>query len=155
MCSNSGSGESSSCVASSMLAVLSSVSAPHCCQPTAVLLLPCAQLWALKADNGDVRIALLNKDLSQSCNFDVRVESWACAKDGTLARLLPGDGSGGMDSKGPIYWQGQTYKNAGYTGKLQGQVRSISIPAKKASDGRLSYVVAMPAASGALLICTK
>jgi hypothetical protein len=60
-----------------------------------------------------------------------------------------------MFSKGPIYWQGQTYMNAGYTGKLQGQVRSISIPAKKASDGRLSYVVAMPAASGALLICTK
>jgi hypothetical protein len=64
-----------------------------------------------------MRIAIINKDGQQSCTVNINLGQQYC-KQATLSRMLSPNG---LLGKADITWQGQTYENAGYTGKLQGQ----------------------------------
>lgn len=108
------------------------------------------QVYALKADGGDVRIALINKDVDKPCNIDVRVDAKFCSNKATLSRMLPG--SKGIFSKGGISWMGQTYENAGFEGKLQGQVEQAIVRPQLSAGKPCSYNIGLPAASAALLV---
>jgi hypothetical protein len=107
------------------------------------------QIHALRAST-EVRIALLNKDIEKSCNLDLAVENNFCTENAVLSWLLPGPK--GMMSKGGITWQGQHYLDAGTTGKLGGIKQVMAAPLRHFGDGRCGYTVAMPAATGALLV---
>lgn len=117
------------------------------CTTTAMNLM---QVWALKADNGQIRIVLINKDELINCNIRVNIPSNLCGKPATLTRMVPNNQ--GMYAKGGIYFQGQTYENAGYSGQLQGKYESFSVPAQKFSDGKCGFKVPVPAASAALVL---
>lgn len=107
------------------------------------------QIHALRAPT-EVRVALLNKDIEKSCNLDLVLEDKFCTKNAVLSWLLPGPQ--GMMSKGGITWQGQHYLDAGTTGKLGGVRQVMPVPLRRFGDGRCGYTVAMPAATGALLV---
>jgi hypothetical protein len=108
------------------------------------------QVYALKSDSGDVRIALINKDVDKPCNVDVRVDAKFCSNKATLSRMLPG--SRGIFTKGGITWMGQTYENSGLTGKLQGHVEQVAVRPQLFAGKPCSYNIGLPAASAALLV---
>lgn len=59
------------------------------------------KVWALRADNGELRMALINKSEKKSCNVCVAVsDKKYCSKQATMSRLLPG--SDGIFSKGEL-----------------------------------------------------
>ncbi|WIA22326.1 hypothetical protein OEZ85_004640 [Tetradesmus obliquus] len=108
------------------------------------------KIWALKADMGDLRMALLNKDEARNCNVRLIVDPQYCKKAGILTRLLPGPE--GIFSKGMITWQGQTYEGSGLTGKIQGSKAVQQLMPVKTKDGkRCKFEVPVPSASGAIL----
>jgi hypothetical protein len=113
---------------------------------------PCAQLWGLKTNAGDVRAVVINKDGWKDCNIDLAIPEWACKSTGTLIRLLPG--KNGINSKGGgmTIW-GQTYENAGYTGKLQNQKHSSQVWPWKDKSQRSVYSFSVPRATGVIMIC--
>ncbi|WIA42782.1 hypothetical protein OEZ86_008721 [Tetradesmus obliquus] len=109
------------------------------------------KIWALKADMGDLRMALLNKDEARNCNVRLIVDPQYCKKAGILTRLLPGPE--GIFSKGMITWQGQTYEGSGLTGKIQGSKTVQQLMPVKTKDGkRCKFEVPVPSASGAILV---
>ncbi|WIA13252.1 hypothetical protein OEZ85_006841 [Tetradesmus obliquus] len=108
------------------------------------------KVYALKSDGGDVRIALINKDVDKPCNVDVRVDSKFCSNKASLSRMLPG--RLGIFSKGGITWHGQTYENSGFTGKLQNAVEQVAVRPQLFAGKPCSYNIGLPAASAALLV---
>jgi hypothetical protein len=114
-----------------------------------LLLLLLLQIHALKADNGDLRIMLLNKDAKLNCNARVKVPGQYC-KTSALTRLLPGPQ--GLNGKGGISWQGQTYDNAGHDGELQGEKVVQWVDKRTFKDGRCGFEIALPAATAALIV---
>lgn len=113
------------------------------------------QIWALKASDSVLRVVLLNKDSSKSCNVKVMIPdaSHLCkqGQKAELSRLLPGPE--GMSSKAGLSWQGQHYDDASVatSGKLVGDKAVAQVFATKDADG-CAYVVGMPKTSGALLV---
>lgn len=106
------------------------------------------KVWALRADDGDLRVAILNKDADSGCNVVVTVEQPEyCGKPATLSRLLPG--KEGMKAKAGITWRGQTYDTTADGRPVGAQVTEAVAPA--AAGGRCTYAVPMPVASGAVL----
>ncbi|KAI8474854.1 MAG: hypothetical protein J3K34DRAFT_406796 [Monoraphidium minutum] len=111
------------------------------------------KVWGLAPDGGGLRVALLNKDLYENCNVAVSVEAQHCGfagRRGALHRLMPG--AKGMESKDGLTWRGQTYDSSS-SGKLLGETVATEVLPEIADfwSGRCKYVVAMPAASGAVL----
>lgn len=107
------------------------------------------KVWGLKADNGQLRIVLINKDESVHCNLRVNVPGNFCARPAVMTRMLPDER--GIYAKGGIYFQGQNYDNSGYTGKLQGQYENFSLKPEKFKDGKCGFRVPVPAASAAIV----
>lgn len=107
------------------------------------------QIWALRTDNGRLRIVLINKDEFINCNMRINIPGSYCGKPASMTRMLPN--RFGMRAKGGIYFQGQTYENAGYSGRLQGQYESFALAPQKFKDGKCGFKVPMPAASAALV----
>lgn len=113
------------------------------------------QLWALKAGDNTLRIAILNKDANKNCNVKVTIaDASHLCKEGQkaeLSRLLPGPQ--GMSSKSGLSWQGQHYDDSSSygQGKLVGDKATAAVTATKDGDG-CGYLVGMPKSSGALLI---
>jgi hypothetical protein len=113
------------------------------------------QLWALKAGDSTLRVAILNKDSGKNCNVKITIpDASHMCKEGQkaeLSRLLPGPE--GMLSKTGLSWQGQHYEDASVaaSGKLVGDKQTATVTATKDGDG-CAYVVGMPKTSGALLI---
>ncbi|KAF6259983.1 hypothetical protein COO60DRAFT_937688 [Scenedesmus sp. NREL 46B-D3] len=107
------------------------------------------KIHALRANNGELRIMLLNKDAQRNCNARIKVPGQYC-KTSALTRLLPGPQ--GMRSKGGISWQGQTYHNAGHEGEIKGQKEVQWVDRKTFKDGRCGFEIAMPAATAALIV---
>lgn len=128
-----------------------------------VLLLSCThtlsphllQLWALKAGEGTLRLAILNKDSNKNCNIKILIpDASHMCKEGQkaeLSRLLPGPE--GMNSKTGLSWQGQHYDDASVAanGKLVGTKQTATVTATKDGDSCV-WVVGMPKTSGALLV---
>jgi hypothetical protein len=112
------------------------------------LLVFALQVWALKSKSGDMRIAVINKDGQQSCTVNVNLDKQYC-KQATLSRLLS---PGGVLGKADITWQGQTYENAGYTGKLQGQQQLQQLLPQAQSNSSCVFAVSVSASSAALLV---
>jgi hypothetical protein len=112
------------------------------------------QVWALRADNGDLRVALINKDDTGNCNMKLWIDDKRFCRTANISRLLPGQA--GLKSKGNITWQGQTYENAGFTGKIQGtQVTQTIEPKQYPKVGRCGFEIPVPASSAALLVAKK
>jgi hypothetical protein len=113
------------------------------------------QLWALKAGDSTLRVAILNKDSGKNCNVRITIPdaSHMCreGQKAELSRLLPGPE--GMLSKSRLSWQGQHYDDASVaaSGKLVGDKQTATVTATKDADG-CAYLVGMPKTSGALLI---
>ncbi|WIA40051.1 hypothetical protein OEZ86_013470 [Tetradesmus obliquus] len=107
------------------------------------------KIHALKADNGDLRIMLLNKHAKADCNARIKVPAQYC-KTSELTRLLPGPQ--GMQSKGGISWQGQTYDNAGHDGEIQGEKVVQMVQRRSFKDGRCGFEIALPATTAALIV---
>jgi hypothetical protein len=64
------------------------------------------KVWALRSDNGELRLALINKSEKKSCNICVAVsDKKYCSKQATMSRLLPGPE--GIFSKGELQCVGQ------------------------------------------------
>lgn len=119
--------------------------------PPLLLLL---QVWALRADNGDLRIALINKDDAINCNMKLWIDDKRFCRTASISKLLPGQA--GIKSKGNITWQGQTYENAGFTGKIQGSTVVMQIESKQYPKvGKCGFEVPVPASSAALLVAKK
>lgn len=116
---------------------------------------PGLQVWGLMADNGDMRVVIINKDDAIHCNMKVWFDDARyCKKPGTLSRLLPGED--GIKSKTGITWQGQTYEGSGYSGKLQGAKLTQQIqPEDFSKMGKCGFQVPVPASSAALLVASK
>ena len=110
------------------------------------------QVWALRSDADQIRIAVINKDLDKSCNMDIRLEQKFCSGRATLSRLLPG--KLGVQSKAGVTWQGQHYIGANTTGTLQGKRETEAVVAKLHPGNPCSYEVAVPRTSAALLVVT-
>lgn len=113
------------------------------------------QIWALKADKGDLRIVFLNKDEALNCNVKVMVDKPYCGSPASLARLL--SGPSGIFSKGDeITWQGQTYANAGFSGQIQGQKQvQVLKPQLTKDPAKCRFEVPIPYASGGVLIAKR
>eukprot|EP00878_Enallax_costatus_P027293 GHUV01029362.1.p1 GENE.GHUV01029362.1~~GHUV01029362.1.p1 ORF type:complete len:133 (-),score=15.26 GHUV01029362.1:335-733(-) len=115
------------------------------------------QVWALKAGTGNntLRVAILNKDSTISCNMKIMIpdapQFCSQGQKATLSRLTPGPD--GMASRDGIEWQGQHYEDASVaqTGKIGGPKAVGTVYATKDADG-CAYVVGMPKTSGALLV---
>lgn len=113
------------------------------------------QIWALKAGEGTLRVAVLNKDSNRHCNIRVTIpDAPHLCKEGSkaeLSRLLPGPQ--GMSSKSGLTWQGQTYHDSSAygSGKLVGDKATAMVAATKDGEG-CAYVIGMPKSSGALLV---
>jgi hypothetical protein len=105
------------------------------------------KVWSLLADDGSLRVAILNKDGDASCNVNVNLEGRFCGKSGRLSRLMPG--IKGMDSYRGITWQGQTYDET-TNGYRRGD-RAVDYVAPRYANGKCSMTVPMPPASGAVL----
>lgn len=108
------------------------------------------QVWALKADNGQLRVVLINKDELINCNLRVNIPANYCKKPAVLTRMLPNND--GIYSKRGIYFQGQSYEGAGYSGQLQGKYESFNLSPQKFKDGKCGYTVPVPAASAAIVL---
>jgi hypothetical protein len=93
-------------------------------------------------------VAIINKDEKKSCNIKIKVEKQYC-KQATLSRLLS---PGGLLGKAGITWQGQTYENAGFTGKLQGQPQLQQLLPQTQTSSSCIFAVPVFAASAALLV---
>jgi hypothetical protein len=106
------------------------------------------QVWALTSRAGDLRMAIINKDEQQSCNVNIKLDKQYC-KQASLSRLLS---PGGLLGKAGITWQGQSYENAGYTGKLQGQQQLQQLLPQAQANSSCVFAVPIPAASAALLV---
>lgn len=144
-CGAASKGDAETAVARPRSAVLMTLPLPRCvCGACA------SQLWALRSDGGEVRVALLNKDEARGCNMELHMEPRFCSSRATLGRLLPGPL--GMASKTGITWQGQHYVGATTTGKLQGTRDMSKAPLRQFAGGKCGYVVTLPPASAALLI---
>jgi hypothetical protein len=111
--------------------------------------------WATVDARGVLRVAAINKEERLGCNLELRIGSvnWGKA---TVLRMLPG--ADGLRSKGGITWAGQTYDGT-TDGRIRGQreaqtVAPVKLDAEqigmKFAPG-LSYTVAMPALSGAVI----
>lgn len=112
------------------------------------------KVWALRADNGDLRIALINKDDAINCNMKLWIDDKRFCRTASISKLLPGQA--GIKSKGNITWQGQTYENAGFTGKIQGSTVVMQIESKQYPKvGKCGFEVPVPASSAALLVAKK
>ncbi len=113
------------------------------------------QLWALKAGENTLRLAILNKDVNKHCNIKISIPAAGhLCKEGQkaeLSRLLPGPQ--GMNSKSGLSWQGQHYEDSSSygSGKLQGDKATATVTATKDGDG-CAFVIGMPKSSAALLI---
>jgi hypothetical protein len=113
------------------------------------------KMWALKADDGSLRVAVLNKDTKQACNVRVQVldapQYCRAGQRAELSRLLPGPE--GINSKGGMEWQGQHYEDAAVatTGKLVGAKQIAAVTAATDAAG-CAYMLGMPTASAALLV---
>lgn len=107
-----------------------------------------SQVWALKSKSGELRVALINKDEQQGCSVSVKLGKQYC-NQAILSRLLS---PGGLLGKAGITWQGQSYANAGYTGKLQGQLQLQQLLPQAQANSSCVYTVPVPAASAALLV---
>eukprot|EP00882_Tetradesmus_deserticola_P013347 GHRQ01014170.1.p1 GENE.GHRQ01014170.1~~GHRQ01014170.1.p1 ORF type:complete len:185 (-),score=28.84 GHRQ01014170.1:197-751(-) len=111
------------------------------------------QVWALRADNGDLRVALINKDDVGNCNMKLLIDDKRFCRTASISRLLPGDK--GLKSK-DITWQGQSYVGAGFTGKIQGsKVVQFIQPKQYPKTGRCGFEIPVRASSAALLIAKK
>ena len=111
--------------------------------------------WALVDARGVLRVAAINKEERLSCNLQLRIGSTAWGR-ATVSRMLPG--VDGLRSKGGITWAGQTYDGS-TDGVIRGarDVQAVE-PARLPADAigmkfapGLSYTVAMPALSGAVI----
>eukprot|EP00882_Tetradesmus_deserticola_P012264 GHRQ01012998.1.p1 GENE.GHRQ01012998.1~~GHRQ01012998.1.p1 ORF type:complete len:237 (+),score=52.89 GHRQ01012998.1:871-1581(+) len=111
------------------------------------------KVWALRADNGDLRVALINKDDVGNCNMKLLIDDKRFCRTASISRLLPGDK--GLKSK-DITWQGQSYVGAGFTGKIQGSKVVQFIQLKQyPKTGRCGFEIPVRASSAALLIAKK
>jgi hypothetical protein len=108
------------------------------------------QLYAVKAANEELRIAILNKDIDKSCNMELKLEHTHCQGKATLSRMLPGHG--GIFSKAGVTIRGQHYMEAGITGKIQGKVESEALAPIAMPDGSCKIVVSAPAITGTILV---
>jgi hypothetical protein len=104
--------------------------------------------WSLLADDGSLRVAILNKDAYTPCNVVVNLEARYCSGPGELSRMMPG--RRGMDSKSGVTWQNQTYDATENGVRMGGQVIERVAP-KWGNDGKCQMTVPMPVASGAVL----
>eukprot|EP00882_Tetradesmus_deserticola_P033502 GHRQ01038275.1.p1 GENE.GHRQ01038275.1~~GHRQ01038275.1.p1 ORF type:complete len:228 (+),score=62.39 GHRQ01038275.1:174-857(+) len=107
------------------------------------------KIHAVLADSGDLRILLLNKDAQRNCNARVKVPSRYC-KSSALTWLLPGPK--GIQCKGGITWQGQSYDGAGHDGQIQGQKQVQWVQKRTFQDGRCGFEIPMPAVTAALIV---
>lgn len=115
----------------------------------------CSQLWALKAGDTTLRLAVINKDTKRTCNVKIMIpdapQFCTMGQPAELSRLLPG--SQGIDSKGGLSWQGQHYDDSSVAlaGQLVDEKQVATVWATQDADG-CAYVVGMPKASAALLV---
>jgi hypothetical protein len=106
-------------------------------------------VWPLLADDGMLRVAILNKDIDVPCNVRLSLEPAYCTTPATLSRLMPG--AKGMASKDGITWRNQTYDSTS-NGKMIGRAVDEKVPvAGPGPDGRCAVTVPMPLASGAVV----
>ena len=108
------------------------------------------KVWGLLANNGEMRVVYLNKDVDAMCNMKVALPKAYCAA-GQLERLLPG--TLGMRSLAGITWKGQQYTDG--SGQIKGQVVVSKVDPDREKDGSCSFTIPMPAASGAVLKVKK
>jgi hypothetical protein len=99
-------------------------------------------------------VALINKDDTADCNMKLWIDDKRFCRTASISRLLPG--GQGIKSKGNITWQGQTYENAGFTGKIQGSRTTLVIePKQYPKVGRCGFEIPVQASSAALLVAKK
>lgn len=110
------------------------------------------KVYGLATDAGDLRVAILNKDLKLPCNVEVRLDPQFCALPGTLMRLMPG--AAGMSSKDGISWRNQSYDGAA-DGLLQGAPVDETVKSVPSGKTKCTMTVPMPAASAAVLEIPK
>jgi hypothetical protein len=106
------------------------------------------KVWSLLADDGSLRVAILNKDAWTPCNVVVNLEARYCSGQGELSRMMPG--RRGMDSKSGVTWQNQTYDATDKGQRVNGQIVERVTP-KWGNNGKCQMTVPMPVASGAVL----
>jgi hypothetical protein len=112
------------------------------------------KVWALLAEGGGLRVAVLNKDIDAACDVELTLDGDYCASEATVSRLLPG--GKGMASKDGITWRGRSY-DGGADGLLKGAPSDERVtPAPLGgAGGRCTVRLPMPAASGAVLEATR
>lgn len=111
-------------------------------------------MWALRANSGDLRVVLINKDQTKDCNVKLELERTYCTSRGQLTRLLPGPQ--GLLSKGGITWQGQSYERDGNIhGQLLGKKVVQDLKPQTLRNGVCGFEVPIPLASAGLFIIKR